>query len=397
MAIRRDVIAGGAAAALLAGLGYRAYDRGAFSSGTGPAFAPWQQWQGKTDDGPLRPLHAAILASNAHNAQPWLFAPSENTITLYADRSRNLGHADPFRREMYLSLGCALANLQIAAARFDWEATIRLAQGRLEPSRAIDPIEAATVALRPQQGADASLAALFDAIPLRHTHRGAYMRERKVAPAALATLFGRYGEHVRIVAVTEKPAREDISSIIMEATDRFIADRQMSEDSGRWFRTGRREIQQHRDGISTDTAGLSPLMAAMAKLLPDQSVASADQYWRTATRDVQIPTAALFGIVLVRDRMDEAQALAAGRAWQIFHLTATRLGLAAQPLNQPVEMADRNLILGRQDFYKSALAALTEWKDWDPTFVFRLGYGERAANPSARRPLASAVRLRRFA
>lgn len=399
MVDRRSVLAGGAAACLAAALGWRAYDRGVFSSGAGPAYAAWDDWQGRSVDGMRRPIRAGILAANAHNTQPWLFAPADDAITLYADRRRSLGAADPFRREMYISLGCALTNLQVAAAHFGYGVQIRLARGRLEPSRDATPIEVASLDLRPGEAKadEATLADLFDAIGQRHTNRGPYARDRKPSEAAVAALFGRYGENVRIVPIVGKPAREDISSIVMEATDRFIADSALVADSARWYRTSRREILAHRDGIDTDTAGLSPAMMALAKLLPDQSTQSANAYWRTATRDVQIPTAALFGLVLVRDRMDVAQALSAGRAWQTFHLAATKLGIAAQPLNQPVEMADRNLVLGRQDFYKTALAGLTDWREWDPTFVFRIGYGERAAGHSPRRPMSDVLRLGRFA
>lgn len=394
---RRTIATAGAGAALLAALGYRTVDRGVLSVGDGPAFAPWKTWRGMAGEGISRPLHAAILAANAHNAQPWLFAPVDAGITLYADRRRHLGNADPFRREMYLGLGCALANLQVAAAHFGYAAEMRLAHGRLEPSRATSAAVAAELALRSKVDGEPGdvLADLFDAIPNRHTDRGPYARERSVPDAALNALFGRYGENVRIVAVSEKAAREDISSIVMEATDRFIADKPMSADSARWYRTGRREISASRDGISSDTAGLSPFMTAMAKLLPDQSAESANGYWRAATRDVQIPTAALFGLILVRDRMDVTQTLNAGRAWQIFHLTAAKFGLSAQPLNQPVEMADRNFVLGRQDYYKTALAGLTDWKDWDPTFVFRLGYGKRPTPLSPRRPLSQVLRVRK--
>lgn len=394
---RRSVIAIGAGAALLAALGYRAYDRGAFAGATGPAYVQWDEWQGKDGDGILRPLHAAILASNAHDAQPWLFSPTEEGITLYADRGRSLGNADPFRREMYLSLGCALANLQIAASHFGFGVSIRMAHGRLEPSRATAPLEVATILLRPGEAAPNDIDTLYDAIPLRHTHRGPYLRDRKLPAAAMRALFGRYSENVQIVPVTDKVGREEISSIIMDATERFIADAQMSNDSGRWYRTGWQEVQKYRDGICLDAAGLTPTMTVLGKMLPNQSVATANTYWREKTRDVQIPTAALFGIVLVRDRMDIGQTLSAGHAWQVCQLMATRLGLAAQPLNQPVELADRNLVLGRQDFFKPALAALTDWKDWDPTFVFRLGYAERPAVRTPRRPLSDTLRLSRFA
>lgn len=46
------------------------------------------------------------LASNPHNSQPWLFRMTDTEIDLFADPSWQIGIIDPFRREMYIGLGC---------------------------------------------------------------------------------------------------------------------------------------------------------------------------------------------------------------------------------------------------------------------------------------------------
>ena len=74
MGTTRRIVIGGAGLAVLGALGYRAWDRGVFEVGQGPAFKPWDEWRGRDDEGPRRPLHAAILAANPHDTQPWLFA-----------------------------------------------------------------------------------------------------------------------------------------------------------------------------------------------------------------------------------------------------------------------------------------------------------------------------------
>jgi nitroreductase len=399
MTSRRALIAGGAGAVLLAALGYRAWDRGVFSSGQGPAYAPWLEWQGHAGEGVRRPLHAAILAANAHDSQPWLFAPSEDSITVFADRSRNLGSTDPFRREMHLSLGCALTNLQLAAMRRGFVADIRPIDGQLELTPSNDPFEAARVSLR--RNGDLAMDAfgrLADAIPNRHTNRGRYRADREIPSSVLSALSDMVDNRdVRVKFVTEPAARRELSDIIVDATQRIISDRQMAMDGARWLRTGRREIEAHRDGISVDTAGLTPLVTAAAEMLPDLDADSANRYWLASTRDSQVPTAAVFGLILVRDRFDMAQAIAAGQAWQQMHLAATLRGIAAQPMNQPVEMADRDLMLGRGDAFKRSLARLARMADAEVTFVFRLGYGEHEALPSARRPLREVIRENGFA
>jgi hypothetical protein len=128
---RRALLVGSAAALLLGGLGFRAWDRGVWSGGKGVAYAPWKNSQGNANDGVRRPLRAAILAANPHDTQPWLFRVKENTITLFADRARNLGSFDPFRREMHLGLGAAIENLALAARAQGFSAGINPAEGKL--------------------------------------------------------------------------------------------------------------------------------------------------------------------------------------------------------------------------------------------------------------------------
>jgi nitroreductase len=383
MGTTRRIVIGGAGLAVLGALGYRAWDRGVFAVGEGEAFKPWQDWRGSADEGAKQPLHAAILAANPHDTQPWLFSVHGASIAVLADRARNLGSFDPFRREMHLGVGCAVENLMRAAAVCGYSMNVIVSGGRLTPSPANTPVRAAHLWL---EAAEAVRDPLFEAIPKRHTNRGAY-DERPVADADLRKLQALASDkEVRVVFLTDAKAREEMASLIVEATERIIADPQMSGDSARWFRTGRREVDAHRDGIGIDSSGVSRLVAAGAKLMPDLNAATADKTWLSMTRDVQTH-APVLGMILVRDRLEMASAVAAGRAWQRLHLAATTMGLAAQPLNQPVEMVDRNQQLGRDDNFANGLQGLAHAVAWEATFTFRLGYAKEPALPSPRRPL----------
>ena len=389
MVSRRAMIAGGIGAAILAGLGYRVWDRGVFSGVQGEAYAPWGKWRGSIADGVRRPLNAAILAANPHDTQAWLFEPHDASITVWADRARNLGSFDPFRREMHLGLGAAIENLVRSAGAEGYAAYVRPVAGRLSNSPSPEPIAVAHITLDPAApGRDS----LFEAIPDRHTNRGPYL-EKPVARNLLHGLAEVAAvNNVPIAFVVDAKARAELAALIVEATQRIIDDPEMSQDSAHWIRTGRREVDMHRDGISVDAAGLSPFLTAFAKLMPDQSPHSADQYWLANTRDIQVH-APVLGVILVKDRLDMASSLAAGRAWQRLHLAATATGLAAQPLNQPVECVDRNQMLGRADTYRKALADFAFAPGFDPTFAFRLGYAEKPALPSPRRPLNSVIKV----
>jgi nitroreductase len=385
------LLLGGGAALVLGGLAYRAWDRGVWSGGEGAAYAPWSDLEASAADPLTRTLRAAILAASPHDTQPWLFQIKDDSITLFADRARHLGSFDPFRREMHLGLGAALENLALAAEASGFSAGITPVEGRLTLSPDTAPKAAAGIVLRPTP-TPAARGALYAAIARRHTNRGPYRPDQPVGAETLQRLAGLVSDDsVRAIFVADKAARSDLGALIVAATVRIVGDPQMSADSARWFRTGRREIAAHRDGVTVDTSGAPAFLRAISKMLPDLDAKSADRYWLATTRDTEVPTAPVLGILLVRDRLDMRVAIAAGRAWQRLHLAVTAAGLAAQPLNQPVECVDRSAMRGDADDMAQEINKFTAMPGWEPTFIFRLGVADSTTGPSPRRPLAAVL------
>src|SRR5262252_9840630 len=133
----------GALVAGAAALTWRAWDQGVFSAGQGPAFEAWNTWNADAPGSELQLVHAAILAANPHNTQPWRFRVGARRIDVFADPARNIGTIDPFRREMHIGLGCALENLLQAAAAIGFQAN------PIMFPRPADPGHIATIALAP--------------------------------------------------------------------------------------------------------------------------------------------------------------------------------------------------------------------------------------------------------
>src|ERR1700693_2451861 len=84
--------------------------------------APWDYWQSNEGTGTLRVAAAAILSATPYNTHPWLFRLNENRIEILFNKDRNLANLDPYRREFYMGLGCALENACVAAPSLGLEA-----------------------------------------------------------------------------------------------------------------------------------------------------------------------------------------------------------------------------------------------------------------------------------
>lgn len=366
---------------LVAGGGaWRAEERGVFGPGEGPAFEPWKEWRAEGEEGPLALVSAAVLASNAHNTQPWLFRVGGSRIDLFADERRDIGAVDPFSREMHVGLGCALENLLLAAR-------VRGYEYRLTPTPdRSDPTFVARVDL---SGGEKEVSPLYEAIPERRTNRYAYDASRPVSGATLEALsaLNEDGSGVGVSWFATGAERRKVGGLLVEAAREITLDEDQSYDNGeRWLRQGEDAIREHRDGLTLDTMGISGLALLAAKLLPAPSARSSDEFWlRSLER--QTSTAGAFGLLTVRDYEDTAQRLAAGRLWQRMHLWVTKEGLAAQPMNQLHERADREVQLGIGPKFGDALGGLFVDPSRRGIFTFRLGYPTRKAPPSPRRGL----------
>ncbi len=64
-------------------------------------------------------LRFAILAPSAHNTQPWKCKIIDTSVHIYFDQNHALGLSDPVHRQAYLSLGCFVTNLIVAAKAFN--------------------------------------------------------------------------------------------------------------------------------------------------------------------------------------------------------------------------------------------------------------------------------------
>jgi hypothetical protein len=365
----------------LGGLTWRAVDEGVFATGTGPAYAAWDQ-AGPSPQSAAAMVRAAVLAANAHNAQPWHFRVAGDRIDLFADTSRGLGTMDPRGREMHISLGCALENLVLAGPASGMAPTVSLLP---------DPADRAHIARVDLTPTKQSASELFRAIPSRHTDRGAFDLARPMTLRQLDAFSGLIDvPEIELVWFTKARDKRTFGDLTTRATEAIIADPRQAADDFSWYRTEWHEIQARKDGITIDPSGQSPLIRDLAKVLPVSRKQNNDG-WLSGTRDTQIPTAAAFGALLVPEPLDQIQRVGVGRIWQRMHLSATAAGLGMQPLCQVLERIDREQSAGLPADFSTAMAAMLP-AGRQAIMTFRIGYRTTEALRSPRRP-ATAVML----
>jgi len=156
-------------------------------------------------------LRYAILAPSSHNSQPWRFAIRDEAIEISYNETRWLEIADQDKRELFISIGCALENFCIAAEHFDigHEITYRADE---------DDDLVATVTLEPDSEPSFSRPSeLFDELTERYTSHQLFedqalpreTREqfRRVIEADGVTLYLIDAPSKSVLSANSKPMR----------------------------------------------------------------------------------------------------------------------------------------------------------------------------------------------
>jgi hypothetical protein len=155
---------------------------------------------------------------------------------------------------------------------------------------------------------------------------------------------------------------------IVAASSGFVADPDVQRGIQPWVRATMEDLQKFRDGSYVGPGG--PFKPG-----------TLEQY-----KSLML-SGPLFGVIAVRDRYDIPQTLRAGQVWQRAHLLATARGLAARPANGAVEIIDREKRLNQQPRTSALVARIIGEPQWQPTFMFYMGYPTLPAPPSARRSI----------
>lgn len=309
-------------------------------------------------------LRIATLAANGHNTQPWKFRVGDAAVALLPDLARRTEIVDPDDHHLYVSLGCAVENLAIAAR----------AHGRRADVRAEGGVDATIEVALPRGAVQAS--PLYSAIPRRQSTRSVY-DSRPVPPADLDRLKSAAAEEgVSVTIFTAPRDREAVLEFVVAGNSVQMDDPAFVAELRQWLRFSPDRAIATGDGLFSACSG-NPVVPewmgghVFSAFFTKNS--ENDKY-----RDHVRSSAGI--AVFSGDRADPRHWIKVGRSFQRFALQATLLGVRTAHLNQPVEVPSV-----RHEFARWLGAP-----DARPDLVVRFGYAP-ALPMSMRRPVGQLI------
>lgn len=304
-------------------------------------------------------LNYAVLAPSLHNTQPWKFEVQDHQIRVFADFSRHLPVADSDARELYMSIGCAIENLLIAARHFNLSAHVAYF------SDIEDQLWVATLSFREHVG-NSSLndMELFYAIPLRHTNRQTYVN-KPLSERDIQSLQACVNEsEIRFQLTDDYGIKESVNNLLISADITQFADPDYRNELNNWITQGE--------------FGYRWLVARIGQLATTYQ----NSHRITTKPDADVVLNAPLLALMSTTTNDRLAQIHSGQVFERIALTATMLNIGIQPLSQILQVSD----------LKQELSALFGTTAPFAQMVFRLGYTDVAQDATSRRGIHSVIK-----
>lgn len=273
----------------------------------------------------------ATRAPSVHNSQPWRFTATADGVLIGQDRSRQLGIIDPTGRELLLSCGAAIHHFSVAARAVGINADVEL----MASENASDTV--ALIRLRRGDPATAAEVAAGVAILHRHTYRGRFADcavPDSVLDQIRLAVEGQSGM-LRIIRDDELVDVEVLVSSAERALHRLPG---YAEELARWVWPA--EDEDRDDGLPPKAVDHGT----------DRAESLEGRQFREpfASRPDEPPVAEHPTVVMLSSLTDTAADwVRSGQALSALLLTATELGVVAQPFGQVIDLDSSRQNLAR--------------------------------------------------
>ena len=276
-----------------------------------------------TKDAMLKIIKYAAKAPSGHNTQPWKFKIGNDSISILPDFTRALPVVDSDNHALYISLGCALENMIIAANQFDYETKVIIHNSENETFISVD---------FNQIGA-AVKTDLFDFIEKRQVTRNKYSTE-KIQKEVLRELFDDASdESIKVKLFRSKTEIENLTPYIIEGSNLQFNNKAFVKELVSWFRFSEKEVLLKGDGLWTASMGLPNMGRCIGNFVMKNFVSAKSEAkrWKKI-----ISKSAGFALFIV-EKNDPEHWIKLGQAFQRFGLLATKMNISHAHVNMPCE------------------------------------------------------------
>lgn len=307
-------------------------------------------------------LNFAVLAPSSHNSQPWAFKVGENEIKVYLEPSRRLIESDKNDRQAFISLGCAIGNILIAANYYGLAAQVDYLS---DPKNSNLAARITFTLSQPKQNQKDHL--IFS-ISNRVNNRNPY--ESRLPPAEfLNSLKSLVSSDLEIHIIKDEASRHQLVDIALQASIEAMEDKNFREELSRYIKNNLTSSSIGMPcfgmGIPTPISFLAPTMIRhlnMNKL--------------THKKDEKLLKHQTPVLLVITTKNDDCLAwLKAGQIYEKITLIATREGLSTAMWAAPIQIGE---------FYKDFQKILNT--SFRPQAFFRLGYPKKLTKHSPRLP-----------
>ncbi len=263
-----------------------------------------------------------ILAPSSFNTQPWKFQITENELLVFPDFTKTRKYVDPEDRELYISLGCSMANIEVAANYF----------GMVFQKKYGEEKDTFVARYKFINGTQLSTEReLFESITKRQTNRGSY--QKKKIPISISDIVEQRepDNRVNLKLITNIKIKNELGKLIEKSELIWFKNREMVKELEHWLED---DMKSSEDGLATGTLNLYKLAIEVKYILsgePKNIISRAEKYRQLINEAPAV-------VLISTEKDDKLNWIKAGETFERLILELTSQGYSSSFFNSVIQL-----------------------------------------------------------
>lgn len=305
-------------------------------------------------------MELAKRAPSSHNTQPWQVIDKGDKLSIGYDPARHLKIGDPDKRELFMSLGCFVETINLAAKDLGYKVNHLFNK----------PDDTSSVLDLSFSKSDNNRTNWSDLIRRRRSDRRMY-HDKKLDASHYKQLSKLRQGLASLVMVDNKDDVEFLSKMTHDATFTIMSKQEFRNELADWVRNN---WTKKPDGMPGYTQGMPGPVSLLAKfVIRKTKKVAADQAKKDSKRVLHSSSV---GLICVNQNIKEAW-IDAGRLYQKTCLMALGFDIKTSAVSAAVIFPKTNRIIKAQLKLKKS-----------PIALIRFGYSKKSVKSTPRRQLS---------